>query len=191
MNLYNQLKVPFTTHYKITNMVLLNNTKSIDNIAPTFNLMRGKRVLTISSFTELMKQQYASGNVYKLGIDFPIVQSVDGVTTPYCFLNNGPHNNYFETLDSIFNEVKQKQFDLAIIGCGSYGHMLTHKIHKELNKDAIYIGGTVTNLFGILSSRELKYGMGKDVKLNKYWITSIPESYRPSNYKNIEDGCYW
>jgi hypothetical protein len=69
--------------------------------------------------------------------------------------------------------------------------MLTHKIHSELNKDAIYIGGPVTNLFGILSSRELKHGMGKDVKLNEYWITSIPESFRPKNYKNIEDGCYW
>ena len=191
MNLYNQLKEPFKKHHQISNLVLMNNTKSIANVAPTFDKMRNKKVLVISSFTDLVKQQYESGNVFKLGIDFPQITSLDGVTTPYCFLNDGPHNNYFETLDHMFNEIKIKDFDIAILGCGSYGHMLTHKIHSELNKDAIYIGGPVTNLFGILSSRELKHGMGKDVKLNEYWITSIPESFRPKNYKNIEDGCYW
>ena len=75
-----------------------------------------------------------------------------------------------------------------MLGCGAYGHMLTHKIHSELNKDAIYVGGTITNLFGILSSREMKY---TDLKHNEFWITQIPDKYKPSNYKSIEDGCYW
>ena len=83
------------------------------------------------------------------------------------------------------------KFDIALLGCGAYGHMLTHKIHSELKKDAIYIGGPITNFFGILSTRELNHGMGKDIVLNEYWITTIPESFRPSNYKYIEDGCYW
>ena len=69
--------------------------------------------------------------------------------------------------------------------------MLTHKIHADLSKDAFYIGGCVTNVFGILSTRERTVGMGKHVQTNEHWILDIPESYRPSNFKDIEDGCYW
>lgn len=191
MNLYEQLKEPFQKFYDINNLVLMNNTKSVSMVEPTFHKMREKKVLVISSFSALIQQQYNSGNVYKLGIPFPTIKCLEVVSSPYCFLNDGPHQNYFETLDHIFNEVKQKDFDIAILGCGSYGHMLTHKIHSELNKEAIYIGGSVTNLFGILSTRELNHGMGKDVTTNPYWITKIPESFRPSNYKDIEGGCYW
>lgn len=191
MNLYIQFKEQFHNYYNLNNVVLLNNTKSIANIAPTFKLIGDKKVLVISSFSDLIKQQYESGKVYKLGIDFPKIHALDCVTTPYCFLNQGPHQNYFETVESIFKEIQTKDFDIALLGCGAYGHMLTHKIHSELKKDAIYIGGPITNFFGILSTRELNHGMGKDIVLNEYWITTIPESFRPSNYKYIEDGCYW
>lgn len=191
MNLYSQLKEKFHNYYNLNKVVILNNTKSIANIAPTFKLICDKKVLVISSFSDLIKQQYESGNVYKLGIDFPRINSLDYVTTPYCFLNQGPHQNYFETLESIFKEIQTKDFDIALLGCGAYGHMLTHKIHSELKKDAIYIGGPITNFFGILSTRELNHGMGKDIVLNEYWITTIPESFRPPNYKYIENGCYW
>lgn len=190
-NLYEQVKDHFHAFYKINTFVLLNGTKAADRLHIYYEHMCNKRILVISSFSELCKQQYESGNVYKLGVGFPIIKSIDGVTTPYCFLNQGPHNNYFETLDHIFEQVQKKDFDLAVIGCGVYGHMLTHRIHNEMEKSAIYVGGGVTNLFGILSKRERTVGMGKDVTLNEHWITHIPESYRPSNFKDIEDGCYW
>jgi hypothetical protein len=162
----------------------------VEYLPKLINKIQNKKILVISSFSELIKQQYNSGNVYKLGIDFPTVKGVDGVTTPYCFYNNGPHTDYFETLESIFEEVKQKDFDIALLGCGAYGHMLTHKIYSELSKDAIYIGGCITNLFGILSKRE-KPRMINDVKINEYWILNIPEEYRPPNFEGIENGCYW
>ena len=103
-------------------------------------------------------------------------------------MNNGPHNNYHETLEAIFNEIKTIDFDIALLGCGSYGHMLCHLIDKELKKDAIYIGGSIQTIFGILSSREKKCS---NLPVNEYWITQIPEEYKPPNYKMIEDGCYW
>ena len=197
MNLYKQVKTQFQQFYNIQNFVLLNDPdgpdlgRFIDRVPIIFEKIRDKRVLVVSSFTGLVKQQYESGNIYKLGIDFPTVKHVDGVTTPYCFLNQGPHKDYFETLESIFEDIKQKDFDIALLGCGAYGHMLTHKIHADLGKDAFYIGGCVTNIFGILSTRERTVGMGKHVQTNEYWILDIPESYRPSNFKDIEDGCYW
>jgi hypothetical protein len=88
----------------------------------------------------------------------------------------------------MFAEISQIEFDIALLSCGAYGHMLCHKIDAELKKDAIYVGGSIQELFGIVSTREKDRG---EIKYNKYWITEIPESYRPANYKSIENGCYW
>lgn len=185
--LFNQVKTQFIAHHQISNFTLLNDTKFSSRIPNIFEHIKNKKVLVISAFSDIIEQQYTSGNVYKLELNFPEIKNVCTVTTPYCFLNSGPHNNYFETLDFIFDQVKDKDFDIALLGCGAYGHMLTHKIH-EMGKDAIYVGGCITNIFGILSSRERKH---TDMKINEYWIAEIPVKYRPPNYKDIEDGCYW
>lgn len=188
MNLYLTFKNDFIKHYNITNIEILNGTKFTDRIDEIFTYINGKKVLVISAFDGLIKEQYETGNIYKLGINFPLVLNVDTIKTPYCFLNSGPHQNYFETLDYLFEEIKKKDFDIALLGCGAYGHMLTHRIHSELNKEAIYIGGCITNLFGILGSREKKY---TTMVPNEYWILKIPDEYKPANYNDIEDGCYW
>jgi len=188
MHLFNTYKEPFCRHYNIQNPVLLNGTKFVDRIPGIFSYLPGKRVLVISCFSGLIKSQYESGNVYKVYDFFPEIKGVETVTVPYCFLNNGPHNNYFETMEAIFQEVKNTDFDIALLGCGAYGHMLCHKIHTELNKEAMYIGGSITNLFGILSSRER---ICSNLVTNEYWITEIPDEYKPANYKLIENGCYW
>lgn len=190
-SLFESVKDNFLSHYNITNFKLLNDTKSIDRLPFYYEQIKNKKVLVVSSFAELCLQQYTSGNVYKLRCRFPQIKGVVGVTPPYCFLNNGPHDNYFETLASIFEEIKRQDFDVAVLGCGVYGHMLTHMIHSQLKKDAVYIGGCVTNLFGVLSTRERIHGMGKDIETNEFWVLTIPDKYKPSNYKEIEDGCYW
>jgi hypothetical protein len=197
--MYNCIKEPFLHHYQIKNIQLFYETNQIidrmpeyyEKIPHYYEKMRGKKILVVSSFAELCVQQYITGNVDKLGLGFPHVERVVGVTTPYCFLNKGPHNSYFETLTYIFEEIKKADFDVAVLGCGVYGHMLTHLIHSELEKDSIYLGGCVTNLFGILSTREKNGGMGKYIKTNEFWILNIPDEYKPLDYKEIEDGCYW
>lgn len=187
-SLFEFCREKFIQHFNIKNFNLLNDTKFSSRINNIFDRMRGKNILVISSFDGIIKNQYKSGNVYKIGINFPDISGVETVKMPYCFFNNGPHNNYFETLECVFDEISNKHFDLALLGCGAYGHMLTHKIHDSLRKEAIYIGGCITNLFGILSTREREH---TDMKTNEYWITHIPDEYKPENYKSIENGCYW
>ena len=188
MSLFNHFKDDFVKHFGITNLVLMNGTKFYDRIDSIFDKMNSKKVLAISSFDGLIKTQYTSGNVYKIYEKFPPLAGLSTVKFPYCFLNNGPHENYFETLDILFEEIKKVDFDIALLGCGAYGHMLCHRIHSELGKDAIYIGGSIQTIFGILSKRERE---SSNLPVNKYWITDIPEEYRPPNYKQIENGCYW
>jgi len=188
MSLFENFKDGFTHHFGIKNLVLMNGTKFYDRIDSIFDKMNGKKVLAISSFDGLIQLQYTSGNVQKIYEKFPLLAGLSTVKFPYCFLNNGPHENYFETLDAVFEEIKKEDFDIALLGCGAYGHMLCHRIHAELGKDAIYIGGSIQTIFGILSKREKDCS---NLPVNEYWITEIPEEYRPANYKQIENGCYW
>lgn len=188
MNLLNIYKDDFMKKYNITNLKILNGTEFQDRINDIFSMMNNKKVLVISSFDGLIKRQFESSNLKKIYDNFPNITKLETIKFPYCFHNNGPHENYFETLDIVFEEIKKIDFDIAILGCGAYGHMLSHKIDKELNKDAIYVGGSIQTLFGIISSREKEHGK---IKYNEYWITEIPVEYRPNNYKLIENGCYW
>ena len=188
LNLLNTYKTDFIQKYKIRNLQILNGTEFQDRIDDIFSKMNNKKVLVISSFDGLIRQQVESGNTSKIYDNFPTIVNLHTIKFPYCFHNNGPHENYNETLDAIFEEIKKIEFDIAILGCGAYGHMLCHKIDTELNKDAIYVGGSIQTLFGIISSREKTHGK---IKYNEYWITDIPVEYRPNNYKLIENGCYW
>lgn len=187
-DLFNLYKDKFLAHYNITNYKSIYGIKFKDQIDSIFDLMRGKKVLAISSFDGLIKQQYESGNLYKIYNNYPVMTTLETIKFPYCFFNNGPHNNYFETLDSVFEEVKKIDFDIAILGCGSYGHLLCDLIDGELKKDAVYVGGNIQTVFGILSTREKIHNPPESME---YWITEIPEEYKPPNYKLIEQGCYW
>ena len=178
----------FINKFSINNLYISNHLKFEDRSQEIFDNIKDKKVLIISSFDGLIKKQFESGNVYKIYNKFPQIKKLETLKFPYCFLNNGPDKNYFETLDKIYNQIKEIDFDIALLGCGAYGHMLTHKIHKELNKDAIYVGGYIQTLFGIKNTRNDEH---KDLVTNQYWITEIPDEYKPSNYQLIENGCYW
>jgi hypothetical protein len=181
-------KDSFIKHFNIKNFKILNGTQLYDRIDSIFDSMRNRKVLVISAFDGLVKSQYTSGNLYKIYENFPIIKSLDTVKFPYCFCNNGPHNNYFETLESVFEEIKTIDFDIALLGCGAYGHMLCHLIDTELKKDAIYVGGSIQSLFGILNKREKQWN---NYPASEYWITEIPDEYKPSNHNMVENGCYW
>jgi hypothetical protein len=187
-SLFEKYGKEFIEKFNIKNLIISNHIKFEDRMQEIFNHIKDKKVLVISSFDGLIKKQYENGNVYKIYDKFPKIKSLDTLKFPYCFLNNGPDKNYFETLDKIYEEIKKKDFDVVLLGCGAYGHMLTHKIHAELNKEAIYVGGYIQTLFGIKNTRNDEH---KDLITNKYWITQIPNNYKPSNYKLIENGCYW
>jgi hypothetical protein len=188
MQLLKQCQKEFIEKFNIRNFTILNGTEFQDRIDDILKLFENKKLLVITSFDGLVKQQYESGNLYKIYEKFPKLQNLETYKFPYCFNNSGPHNNYFETLESVFNDISKIDFDIAVLGCGAYGHMLCHKIDADLHKDAIYVGGSIQTLFGILSSREKQHGK---IKYNEYWITTIPEEYKPSNYKSVENGCYW
>jgi hypothetical protein len=146
-----------------------------------YPLIDGKKILIISSFAELIKQQLLSGNLNKIFNKFPKIE-IESLQFPYTFLNDGPNENSFETLEIIFKEIIKIEFDIAILSCGAYAVLLAERIHNTLRKDVISIGSKITQMFGIDPLKKDK---------SEGWITEIPEKYIPNYYLKIEGGNYW
>ena len=80
------------------------------------------------------------------------------------------------------HRVDNIDFDIALLGCGCYGHMLCHKIDRELHKDAIYLGGSIQTIFGILSSREKQHS---NLPYDENWIIDIPLGDNPKQIESL------
>jgi hypothetical protein len=152
------------------------------NYPVLFPFLKDQRVLVVNSFDGLIKQQFKSKNLSKIHEGFPDITDLLTVKTPFTFFNNGPHDNYQQTIEFIWSEILEikDKFDTALVSCGPMGCIITDRIHK-LNKNAIYMGSGLHNMFGISVSNPK----------NKYWISEIPKEYIPENYEKIEGGRYW
>lgn len=80
-------------------------------------------------------------------------------------------------------------FDVAFVSCGGFGMPICNFIFSELNKNVLYIGGSLQLFFGVMGSRW--QSNNKVISLiNDYWC--YPEnSDKPTNIKLVENGCYW
>lgn len=164
----------------------------VDN--PWTKCLEGKKVLIISPFAKLIEEQYHNNRKYLFNNpdilpEFELhtiesVQSLGGVSHGY--------KDWFEALHYMESLMDQIKYDITIIGCGAYGFCLAAHAKRTGHK-AIHLGGVLQLLFGIKGARwenpnynaEYNY----NTLFNDYWVK--PDQYRPQNYKNVEDGCYW
>lgn len=150
-----------------------------------YDILNNKKVLIVSPFAALVKYQYQHA-VNKIFRFFPQMD-LKLYVPPYTFINNGPHDNFFVTLEMICYEISHIDFDIALLSCGTYAAFLTEFIHSQLQKDAIYMGRGGNRMFGIgvaIRSPEVEYS-------SPYWITDIPKCLIYENANLIEDGVYW
>jgi len=161
--------------------------------ANIYSFIENRKILIISPFAPLMKSQIESGNCKKIFDTFPQVDNIAIYKFPYTFFNNGPDNNILETNTNIFNDIihtVKDEYESILISCGAYSNILAKKFY-DMGKNVCTIGGELQGFFGILSKREKFYNKLDDNVHLDYWITSIPDEYKPHDYMKIEDGCYW
>jgi hypothetical protein len=156
---------------------------------PWSQALEGKKVLVIHPFEATIRSQYARrSNLFRDPRVLPefelltlkAVQSIGGNMTGY--------KDWFEALDWMCEQIAKMDFDVAIIGAGAYGLPLAASV-KRLGKHAIHLGGATQILFGIRGSRWDRMPFFQQL-YNGYWIRPFPEE-TPSNFKNVERGCYW
>lgn len=146
-----------------------------------YSLLEGKRLLIVSSFSDLICEQVNNKNIFSIYADFPAIESIAGYTYPYCYFNNGPDASAFETIDRVVDSIISIDFDVAIVSAGFAGAIIVDRINS-MGKTAMTIGATITLMFGINQCLDHS---------TPYWITKIPDKYKPKKYKKIEGGGYW
>jgi hypothetical protein len=155
---------------------------------PWSQKLEGKKVLVIHPFVKSIQEQYNKRDkIWKNSKILPNFELI--LYKPVQSIGNtGPHESWIESLNIMKNDIQKIDFDIAIMGCGAYGMPLSNFIKTKIHKTAIYIGGGLQILFGIMGNRWDNHEISN--YYNKYWIRPSFDE-KPPLYKTVENGCYW
>lgn len=153
--------------------------------------LKGKKVLVVNAFADEIAFQYQRRE--KLFPQEPdllpefelhVLQApmTMGESTDYRF------PSFMRSLEEIEARIKTIDFDVALLGCGAYGALLSLYC-KSLGKIALQTGGATQTLFGIIGKRWEKRAHVQS-RINDYWIRPDP-SKKPKGYEKIDNGAYW
>jgi hypothetical protein len=166
---------------------------------PWSRSLKGKRMLVIHPFAELIEKQYQKRELLFKDKDvlpqfqlqtIKAVQSLGGIANGF--------EDWFEALDYMKSEISKREFDICLIGCGAYGFPLAAHV-KRMGKKAVHLGGALQLLFGIKGNRwedinyAAQWGLPHDTYLSMFndnWVKPDNE-LKPANAKNVEGACYW
>lgn len=166
-------------------------------IVPWSHKLIGKKILVVSPFVETFKKQVASG-FHFYGPDAPDEKRMFHKDQAFVFYKtystlggNHIHNNWYQTFGIMCSDIKQLDFDIALVSCGGYGLPLCNYI-KSLGKSAIYVGGALQLLFGVNGQRWANHPVISRVSSapNNQWTWPADSETIKTNRK-IEGGCYW
>lgn len=152
--------------------------------------LEGKRVLVVHPFADSIEKQYR--NKDKIWGERSILPNFNLQVVKAVQTSGGGRDERFQTwfdaLEYMDKEIKQKDFDVAILGCGAYAVPLASRI-KTSGKQAIVLGGATQILFGIKGKRWEEREFFRSM-MNEYWIRP-DDNERPENADAVEGGCYW
>ncbi|MCL2792961.1 MAG: hypothetical protein FWD87_07700 [Spirochaetaceae bacterium] len=174
-----------------TKYVPLGLLEPYNHTLPWSRVLKGKKVLVIHPFSDTIEEQYKKREKLFKNPDVLPEFKLETIKAVQSIAGNIPegYSNWFEALDGMKKQISQKDFDIALIGCGAYGFPLASYV-KDIGKKAVHFGGALQILFGIKGRRwELEYEYDK-VFYNDFWVYPS-EADKPQNYKKIESGCYW
>lgn len=181
----------YVIHYSNKNaeLCVLEYLEPFRSDKPWSKALCGKKVLVVHPFAESIKSQYAIREKLFENKDilpqfelltYKAIQSQANASCEY--------DTWFDALDKMFFDIRQIDFDIAILGCGAYGLPLAAKI-KSIGKQAIHLGGATQILFGIKGARwEDKPEIARI--FNKYWVRPSSNE-RPEGAEKVEGACYW
>lgn len=162
---------------------------------PWSHHLLGKKVLIISPFVDSFQKQINNGfrmfkdkerDIFLEGQEFIFYKCFNTVA------GNHLHTNWIETFNMMCNDIKKLDFDIALVSCGGYALPLGTFIKNQMGKSAIYIGGGLQILFGVMGRRwETNQTIQKIIRDNGCNFIRPSEDEIPSNCKNVEGGCYW
>jgi hypothetical protein len=116
----------------------------------------GRRVLVVSPFSKSIEINFKNRFSFFANYEYPDfnLQTYNAPIT-YAGLPNEfyPHEDWFETLYHMKEDIQKLDFDVAFLSCGSYALPLGNFIKEDLHRHAIYVGGILQLLFGVMGRR--------------------------------------
>lgn len=157
---------------------------------PWSSALKGKTVLVVNPFAELIKKQYARRE--KLFQNKDVLPGFELKTMPSVWFidknTNQDFNDWFEALEYMKGQLRNQEFDIVILGCGPFGLHLAVEA-KRMGKQAIVMGGATQILFGIKGKRWDEIPEISRL-YNDFWIRPSDE-YKPQGAQKLDEGCYW
>lgn len=176
---------------KKANLMTMRALEPFQYAEPWTMALKGKKVLVIHPFDELIKSQYEKRErLFKNPLILPdfelktvkAIQS-SGENIPEDF------SNWQEALEDIWHRCQKEDYDTALLACGSYALPLAAKI-KAAGKQAIVLGGMLQLVFGIKGSRWESSRPDIVELYNDDWVRA--SQYRVKGADEMVDGAaYW
>ena len=151
--------------------------------------LRGRSVLVIHPFADLIESQYARRTL--LFRDQNVLPEFELQTLATVMSHAGSRaefTDWFAALASMIDRMSALRFDVAIIGAGAYGLPLAAAV-KRMGRQAVHLGGATQILFGIRGKRWDERPEFQRL-FNGAWVRP-GERHRPPRWRDNEDGCYW
>ncbi len=153
--------------------------------------LKDKKILVVHPFAETIEDQYYRKRelLFKNKKVLPEFKSLQTIKAVQSIAGNPVgFDTWFDALEWMKNEINNKDFDIALIGCGAYALPLAAHV-KRLGKKGVHMGGVLQFLFGIKSVR---YEEDEEYVpyINEHFVYPR-ESDKPKNASLVEGGCYW
>ena len=159
---------------------------------PWTGALEGKKVLVVHPFADLIQYQYTIREqlfsnkkilpLYELYTIQAVQSSGETIPTQY--------NSWMDALDSMAEKCLAIDFDIALLGCGSYAVPLGARL-KDCGKKAIVLGGMLQLLYGIKGERWERSRPDIVALYNEAWIRA-GEQYKIKGTEKMADGAaYW
>jgi len=152
--------------------------------------LTSKHVLVIHPFKHTILKQYEHRNkVFRSALHRPNFKSIEVLVPPQtnAYRTEG-YDGWMSALGELKKSVSEREFDVALIGCGSYGMPIAAHV-KKLGKVAIHLGGSTQLLFGIHGRRWDNDKRFDHIKTD-YWCRPHASDTIP-NKELVENACYW
>ena len=119
-----------------------------------------KKILIVSPLSKSIQHQFAQKHLLYKNYQFPNFE-LKTYNTSITYSNAAetnetlgiPTDNWNEEAHRMAEEIKDIDFDIALLTCGSYAMYLGNYIKDSMNKKAIYLGGILNMYFNIYGGR--------------------------------------
>lgn len=161
--------------------------------SPWSAALEGRRVLVVHPFAATIRRQYERhrrGELLWPGRTLPAFSALTVVRAPVSLGDAAaPHGSWSESLEAAAAAIDAAgPFDVALLGCGSYGLPLADRVRSR-GSPAVLVGGGLQLLFGIKGRRWTDRPDFVE-RINGNWVWPRNDE-TPPGARAVEGGAYW